>query len=66
MSEWSINMDVYQPAATLSDIVFCMVDYVLVKLFADDAKIYTVIDNVKLNSGRLQHSLDLLLSWVDH
>ena len=37
-----------------------------VKLFADDAKIYTVIDDVNFNSSQLQHSLDLVVSWADH
>jgi len=39
-----------------------MADNVSVKLFADDVKIYTVIDSVNFNSSQLQHSLDLVES----
>jgi len=34
--------------------------------FVDDAKIYTVIDNVNFNSSQLQHSLDLGASFAIH
>ena len=50
----------------VNDIVCCIADNVSVKLFADDAKIYTVIDDVNFNSSQLQHSLDLVVSWADH
>ena len=43
-----------------------MADNVSVKLFADDAKIYTVIDDVNISSNQLQHSLDLVAAWADH
>jgi len=43
-----------------------MADNVSVKLFADDAKIYTVIDGVNLNYSQLQHNLDLVASWAIH
>jgi hypothetical protein len=46
----------------VNDIVCCMADNVSVKLFADDAKIYAVIDNVNFNSSQLQHSHDLVVS----
>jgi len=42
-------------------IVFGMADSVSVKLFADDAKIYTVIDLVNVNSNQLQHGIDPLI-----
>jgi len=41
----------------VNDITDCMVDNVAVKLFADDAKIYTVIDDVIISSNQLQLSL---------
>jgi hypothetical protein len=50
----------------VSDIVCCMAENVSVKLFADDAKIYTVIDNVNFSSSLLLHSLDLVESWANH
>jgi len=50
----------------VSDIVCCMADNVSVKLFADDAKICTVIDSVNFSSSQLQHSLDLVASWAVH
>ena len=51
----------------VNDIVCCMAaENVSVKLFADDAKIYTVIDNVNFSSSMLQHSLDLVESWANH
>jgi len=34
------------------------------KLFADDAKICTIIDSVNFNSSQLQRSLELVASWV--
>jgi len=43
-----------------------MADNVSVKLFADDAKIYTVIASVNFNSSQLQHSLDLVASLAVH
>jgi len=46
-----------------NDIVCCMADNVSVKLFADDVKIYTVIDCVNINSSQLQHILDLVESY---
>jgi len=38
----------------VNNLVCCMADNVSVKLFADDAKIYTVIDSVNFNSSQLQ------------
>jgi len=49
-----------------SDITDCMVDNVAVKLFADDAKIYYVIDDAIISSNQLQLSLDLVAAWADH
>jgi len=37
-----------------------------VKIFADDAKVYTVIDSVNFNFSKLQHSLDLTAFWAVH
>jgi len=50
----------------VNDITDCMVDNVAVKLFADDTKIYTVIDDVIISSNQLQLSLDLVAAWADH
>ena len=50
----------------VNDSVCCMVENVSVKLFADDVKIYTVIDNANFNASQLQHSLDLVVFWADH
>jgi hypothetical protein len=49
----------------VNDIIDCMSDNVSVKLFADDAKIYTVINDFTNSSNQLQHSLDLVASWAD-
>ena len=49
----------------VNDITDCMADNVTVKLFADDAKIYTIIDDFNISSNQLQHSLDLVASWAD-
>jgi len=48
----------------VNDITDCMLDNVAVKLFADDAKMYTVIDDVIIRSNQLQLSLDLVAA--DH
>jgi len=50
----------------VNDITYCMVDNVAVKLFADDAKMYSVIDDVIISSNQLQLSLDLVAAWADH
>jgi len=52
----------------VNDITDCMVDNVAVKLykFADDAKIFNVIDDVIISSNQLQLSLDLVAAWADH
>jgi len=49
----------------VNDITDCVVDNVAVELFADDAKIYTVIDDV-ISSNQLQLSLDSVAAWADH
>jgi len=46
-------------------IVNCSNDAVSVELFADDAKLYTVISNDS-SAANLQSSLDYILSWSDH
>ena len=46
----------------INDIVNCSNDAVSVKLFADDAKLYTVISN-ESSAANLQSSLDYILSW---
>jgi len=43
-----------------------MADNVSVKLFADDVKIYTVIDSVNFNASQLQHNLELVAPWAFH
>ena len=48
----------------VNDIVGCMANTVSIKLFADDAKIYTVISET--SSTHLQSSLDAVVSWADH
>ena len=50
----------------VNDITECMAENVSVELFADDAKIYTVITDGKTSSNQLQHSLDLVVSWAEH
>jgi len=50
----------------VNDIVCCMADIVSVKLFADNAKIYTFIDSVNFNSSQMQYILDLVASWAVH
>jgi len=50
----------------VNDIFCCMADNVSVKLFAVNAKIYTVIDSLNFNTSQLQHSLDLVAFWVLH
>ena len=50
----------------VNNITECMAENVSVKLFADDAKIYTVITDGKTSSNQLQHSLDLVVSWAEH
>ena len=50
----------------VNDITECMAENVSVKLFADDAKIYTVITDGKTSSNQLHHSLDLVVSWAEH
>jgi len=50
----------------VNDITDCMVDNVDAKLFADDANIYTFIDDVIISSNQLQLSLDLVAAWADH
>ena len=42
----------------VNDITECITDNVSVKLFADDAKVYSVINDVNFNSFKLQHTLD--------
>ena len=46
-------------------IVNCSNDAVSVKLFADDAKLYTVISN-ESSAANLQSSVDYILSWSNH
>jgi ribonucleases P/MRP protein subunit RPP40 len=46
------------------DIAGCMAVTVSIELFADDAKIYTVISDG--NSTQLQSSLDAVVLWADH
>jgi ribonuclease P/MRP protein subunit RPP40 len=48
----------------INDIVGCMAHSVSVKLFADDAKIYTIITDTY--SAQLQCSLDSIVSWANH
>ena len=50
----------------VNDVVCCMTENVSHELFADDAKFHTVIKNVNLNSGPIQHSLDLVVPRVNH
>ena len=50
----------------VNDITECMAENVSVELFADDAKIYTVITDGKTSFNQLQHSLDLVVSWAEH
>ena len=50
----------------VNDITECMAENVSVELFADDAKIYTVITDGKTSSNQLQHSLDLVVSWAEN
>jgi len=49
----------------INDIVNCSNDAVSVKLFADDAKLYTVISN-ESSAANLQSSVDYILSWSNH
>ena len=49
----------------INDIVNSSNDAVTVKLFADDAKLYTVISD-ESSAANLQSSLDYILSWSDH
>ena len=49
----------------VNDITSCMSDNVNIKLFADDAKIYTVI-NSNVRSNQLQNSLDLVAAWAEN
>jgi predicted ATP-grasp superfamily ATP-dependent carboligase len=44
----------------------CMAENVPVKLFADNANIYTVVIDSQTSSNQLQHSLDLVVSWAEH
>jgi len=48
----------------INDIANCSDDAVAVKLFADDAKLYTVISN-ESSAASLQSFLDYVLSWSD-
>ena len=48
----------------VNDIVGCMSQGVTVKLFADYAKIYTIITDA--GSAPLQGSLDSIVSWAEH
>jgi Reverse transcriptase (RNA-dependent DNA polymerase) len=50
----------------VNDITECITDNVSVKLFADDAKVYSVINDVNFNSFKLQHTLDSIAAWADH
>jgi hypothetical protein len=44
----------------------CVADDVSVKLFADDAKMYTVIIDGISSASSLQHCLDQVVSWAVH
>ena len=61
----AVFMDLYCLYSFVDDIACGIADDVSVQLFADDTKIHTVIDSVNLNTGQLQHSHELLVSWAD-
>ena len=49
----------------VNDVVKCTDSLVTVKLFADDAKLYTIISD-EFSSGKLQFSLDYVSRWSAH
>lgn len=49
----------------VNDVVKCTDSLVTVKLFADDAKLYTIISD-EFSSGKLQFSLDYVSRWSVH